>query len=93
MMRQLQSINISLCQSWALATKGAVMRAHHAIVVAAAILLGFGLKLLFFSVPSAEADASGMRSVSIDISQVQQNIKSLPVETLHDMTFVFSNGG
>jgi predicted acyltransferase len=69
------------------------MRAHHAIAVAAAILLGFGLKLLFFSVPSAQADASGMRSVSMDISQVQQNIKSLPVEKLHDMTFVFFNGG
>jgi len=39
------------------------MRAHPAIAVAAAILLGFGVKL-FFSVPSAEADASSMRSVS-----------------------------
>jgi len=32
------------------------MRAHHSIAIAAVVLLGFGLMLLFFSVPFAEYD-------------------------------------
>jgi len=31
------------------------MRLHHAIAVAAAILIGFGVKLFFFPAPIAEA--------------------------------------
>jgi hypothetical protein len=40
----------------------------------------------------AVADTSVIRSVSMDISQMHQNIKNLPIEKLHDMTFVFSEG-
>ena len=68
------------------------MRAHHAIPIVAAILGGFGLKLIFFSAPIAEADAGSVRSVSMVISEMHQNIKNLPVEKFHDMTFVFSDG-
>ena len=32
------------------------MRAHHAIAIVAVILVGFGLKLIFFSAPIAEAE-------------------------------------
>ena len=66
------------------------MRAHHAIGIVAVILVGFGLKLLFFSAPIAEADLLGVRSVGIDISQMHQNNKTLPEQKIHDMTFVFS---
>ena len=66
------------------------MRAHHAIAIVAIVLIGFGLKLTFFSAPPAEAD---VRSVeSIDVSQMHQNIKNLPTQKVHDMTFVFSEG-
>ena len=68
------------------------MRAHHAIGIVAVILVGFGLKLLFFSAPIAEADLLGVRSVGMDISQMHQNNKTLPEQKIHDMTFVFSEG-
>jgi hypothetical protein len=66
------------------------MRAHHAIGIVAVILVGFGLKLLFFFAPIAEADLLGVRSVGMDISQMHQNNKNLPEQKIHDMTFVFS---
>ncbi len=69
------------------------MRAHHAITIVAAILVGFVLKLIFFSAPIAVADVGSVKSVSMDISEMHQNIKNIPVEKFHDMTFVFSNGG
>jgi hypothetical protein len=66
------------------------MRAHHAIAVVTVILIGFGLKLGFFSGPTAEADVSSVKNVNIDISQMHRNIKNLPAEKFQDMTFVFS---
>ncbi len=57
------------------------------------ILVGFSLKLTFFSGPIAAADVGSTRSVSMDISEMYHKIKNLPVEKFHDMTFVFSNGG
>jgi hypothetical protein len=67
------------------------MRAHHAIAIVAAILVGFGLTLVFSSAPIAVADARVVKSVTMDISEMQQSIKNLPVEKVHDMTFVFSD--
>jgi hypothetical protein len=68
------------------------MRAHHAITIVAAVLVGFGLKLIFFSAPIAVADVGSFKDMSMDISEMHRNIKNLPVEKLHDMTFVFSDG-
>jgi hypothetical protein len=64
------------------------MRAHHAIAIVAIVLIGFGLKLAFFSAPTAEADAS----LRMDVLQLQQNIKNLPEQKMNDMTCVFSEG-
>jgi hypothetical protein len=69
------------------------MRVHSAIAVVTVILLGFGLKLTFFSGPIAAADAGSTRNVGINVSEMHQKIKNLPVENVHDMTFVFSDGG
>jgi hypothetical protein len=66
------------------------MRAKHATGIVAVILVGFGLKLLFFSTPIAEADLRSVRNVGIDISQMHQNKKNLAEQKIHDMTFVFS---
>jgi hypothetical protein len=65
------------------------MRAHHAIVVVTVILVGFGLKLTFFSAPTAEADVGSVKNARIDISEMHQNIdiKNLPVQKFHDMAF------
>jgi predicted acyltransferase len=66
------------------------MRARLAIAIAAVLLVGFGLKLIFFSAPIAEADA-GFKRVSMDISAMHRNIMDLPVEKIDDMTFVSSD--
>jgi hypothetical protein len=68
------------------------MRTHHAIAVVAIILIGLGLKLTLFSAPPADADTRAVESLHIDVSQLQQNIKNLPEQRAHDMTFVFSEG-
>src|SRR5262249_31634500 len=50
------------------------MRVHHAIAIVAVVLIGFGLKLTFFSAPPAEAvPVEGMR---MDIFQMHQNIRN-----------------
>ena len=67
------------------------MRVRHAIVIVSAILVVFGLTLIFFSAPITVADASVVKRASVDISEMQQSIKNLPVEKFHDMTFVFSD--
>jgi hypothetical protein len=72
------------------ATKGTIMRAHHVIIAAVAvILIGLGVKLIFFWAPPAEAKLLSVKSVSMDISEMQRNAKNLPVQEIHDMTFVF----
>jgi hypothetical protein len=67
------------------------MRAHHAIVIMSAILVVFGLTLIFFSTPITLADATVVKGGSVDISEMQRSITNLPVEKFHDMTFVFSD--
>ena len=69
------------------------MRTHPAIAVVTIILVGFGLKLTFFSAPIATADVGSTKGVSIDVAVMHKNIKNLPVEKFHDMTFVFSSDG
>jgi hypothetical protein len=52
------------------ATKGTIMRAHHVIIAAVAvILIGLGVKLIFFWAPPAEAKLLSVKSVSMDISE------------------------
>jgi hypothetical protein len=71
------------------------MRAHHGIIAAVAVVLvGFGVKLIFFSEPTAEAKLLSVKSVSMDISEIHRNTntKNLPVQNIHDMTFVFADG-
>ena len=65
------------------------MRAHHVIAVVAAILVGVGVKLIFFTAPTAEADPLSIKSVGMDVSQLHRNVKNLSVQKIHDMSFVF----
>ena len=74
----------------ALATEGTTMRAHHVIAVVAVILVGVGVKLMFFTATTAaEVDSPPIKSVRVDASQLNQNVKNLPVHKFHDMSFVF----
>ena len=61
--------------------------AHYAIAIVAVILIEFGVKLFFFSAPTAEA---GLTS-RMDIAKMHENA-NLPVQHVHDMTFVYSDG-
>jgi len=76
----------------AFAPEGTVMRTHHVIAVVAAILVGVGVKLIFFTAPTAEADTLSVKSVGVDVSQLHQNVEKLPVQRFHDMSLVFSDG-
>jgi len=69
------------------------MHTHPAIAIVTGILVGFGLKLVFFSVPTVAADVGSTKRASIDVSAMHRQIKNLPVENFRDMTFGFSNGG
>ena len=68
------------------------MRSHHIIAIAIVLVAGFGMKLFFFSAPTTEAYARLVESVRMNVSQVHPNIKNLPEQKMHDMTFVFSHG-
>jgi hypothetical protein len=69
------------------------MRAHHVIIAAVAVfVIGVGVKLIFFSAPTAEANLLSVKSLSMDISEMHRNTKNLPVQKIHDMTFVFADG-
>ena len=65
------------------------MRLHHAIAIIAVILIGAGVKLFFFAQP-AVAEVRAVKGPSMDISHMHEN-KTLPVQSFHDMTFVFSD--
>jgi hypothetical protein len=67
------------------------MRLHYGIAVVAAILVAFGAKLFFFSPPIAEPGANGNMNV-LQMHVDHPNIKSLPVQNVNDMSFVFSKG-
>ena len=54
------------------------MRAHYIIAVAAVIVIGFGAKLFFFSVPIAEADARA--AISIEELHSTAHMEGLPVQ-------------
>ena len=60
---------------------------RYAIALVAAVLLGFGAKLFFFSAPTAVAYVP---AVTIDTSEIQRHITDLPVHKYHDMSFVYS---
>jgi hypothetical protein len=68
------------------------MRAHHVIAVVAVILVGFGVKLIFFTPQTAEADSRSIKSMAVDVSQLHQNVRNLPVQKFHDMSVVFPDG-
>ena len=62
------------------------MRARNVTAIVALVLVGFGIKLFFFSAPPAEAEGRK----SLDISRMHVG-KNLPVQKVHDMSFVYSH--
>lgn len=65
------------------------MRTHHVIAIVAVVLVGVGVKLIFFNAPTAQADLLSIKTVGVDISQLHQNVKNFPVQKIDDMSLVF----
>jgi hypothetical protein len=71
------------------------MRPHHVIAIAVVLVVGFGAKVALFSSPAAEAQLEIPTNVSTNVLQMHHdypNMKGLPGQKTHDMTFVFSDG-
>jgi hypothetical protein len=62
------------------------MRLHYAIAVGAVVLIGFGVKLVFFPAPASEADISAVKSGGMNILQMEIDhpMKNLPVQEVKD---------
>ena len=68
------------------------MRTHQAIAVVAVIMLGVGVKLIFFMAPTAEAVSLSITSAGVDASQLHREVSDIPVQKFDDMSLVFSGG-
>ena len=58
------------------------------------VLVGLGVRQFFFPVPKAKADRDAATGPSMNVLQMhvdhKPNYKTLPAQTMNDMTFVFS---
>jgi hypothetical protein len=68
------------------------VRRRHVIAVLVVLIIGIGAKQFFF--PATKAAADAIPSVSMDVMQMHHDIdiKNIPVQKMHDMTFVFTEG-
>ena len=67
------------------------MRANHVVAVVIVLVIGAGAKNFLF--PPKQADADINPSVNMDVLQMQRdiNMRNLPVQKMHDLTFVFDS--
>ena len=68
------------------------LRARRVIAVAAVLLFSFGVKMLFWSARTAEANIRVIPSARMNILQMHidhPNRSNLPAQQMHDMTFVW----
>ena len=71
------------------------MRLHHAIAVAAIVLISFAVKTAVFPSHVAETGMSAVQAPGMNILQMHidlANGNNLPDQKLRDMTFVFADG-
>lgn len=66
------------------------MRGHHILAVASVVLTAVGLKLVMSAPMKVEADVTPI--AGMNVLQMQTNRRSLPVQKIRDMTFVFADG-
>jgi hypothetical protein len=65
------------------------MRAKYILVAVAVIVIGFVSKQLLLA-PKAEADIPPVAGGQIDVLQMHAAHPNLAAQSMHDMTFVFS---
>jgi hypothetical protein len=66
------------------------MRPYLVIATVTVLVVGFAAKVFFFSGSSAEANVDPIKNSILDVSKMHVNTK-LPMQKMHDMTFVFSD--
>jgi len=64
------------------------MRKHHVVAVIAILLIGLGVKQFFFPPKAADADTNAS---TMNVLQMHIDHPNLPVQKIHDMTFVFDS--
>ena len=67
------------------------MHALQAMAVVAALAIGLAAKLVVSPATEAKADRDASPSASLNVLQINldsQSVSSLPIEKIHDMTFV-----
>jgi hypothetical protein len=63
---------------------------HHFVAIAAIVVFVVAVRTV---APSTMADAYAVQSPSVNVLQMQEgylNLQNLPVQKIHDMTFVFA---
>jgi hypothetical protein len=59
------------------------------VIAVAFILVLVSVKLTAVSVPIAAADARSSVGGSVDVFRIHQSVGKLPLQNVHDMSFVF----
>ena len=70
------------------------MRIRHIVAIAAIVVVGFGVKVLVSS-SRAHANLEAPTNARMNVLQMHldyPNMKNIPVQNIHDTTFVFSDG-
>jgi hypothetical protein len=69
------------------------IRTHHVLAVVAVLVIGLGAKQYFFPPMEAQANLHAVPSASMNVLQMHRdiNVKTLPVQKVHDMAFVFDS--
>jgi len=67
----------------------ALLCVHHALAVAAVVIIAVGVKLPFSPPIKAEADITP--AVTMNVLQMQSRHPNLPIQKMSDMTFVFAD--
>lgn len=70
----------------------AFMKIHHVMAVVAVLVIGVGAKQFLFPPKEAEADVSGVGINPHQMTIEHPNRNNHPVQKMHDMTFVYSDG-
>jgi hypothetical protein len=68
------------------------MRAHHVIAVVAVFVIGLGAKQFLFPPKAAEASFPTTTIDTLKMTMEHPNRYNHPVQKMHDMTFVYSDG-
>jgi hypothetical protein len=69
---------------------GSTMRVYHLTAIAIAFVAGFGVNQFFFAPSTAKANMDAGQGPIMDVAKLGVNT-ALPLQKMHDMSFVFSS--